>query len=91
MVVRDVVVRDEPAVADVPFEPVGAAPAAGTVFRCALCGTRFTHGGQACGACPLNAGCDLVKCPTCGYGFPRRSLLVDWVRKLVSRRRGAGR
>lgn len=57
-----------------------------TVFTCALCGARFTHGGLACGACPLAWGCDLVRCPHCGYQFPRSSRLVDWFR----RRLGAG-
>jgi hypothetical protein len=53
----------------------------GTVFRCALCGTSFTHGGRSCNACPLGAACDLVSCPNCGYGFPRRSSVVDWLRR----------
>jgi hypothetical protein len=60
---------------------------AGTEFRCGLCGARFTHGEQVCGACPLAAGCDLVRCPSCGYQFPRRSALVDMVRRWWPRRR----
>ena len=52
---------------------------AGTVFTCALCGARFTHGGRVCGSCVLSAGCALVKCPACGYQFPRSSSLVDWL------------
>ena len=62
------------------FTPVAAA-AAGTVFTCALCGARFTHGDRVCGACPLHAGCDLVRCPNCGYQFPRSSRLLDWVER----------
>jgi predicted amidophosphoribosyltransferase len=53
----------------------------GTVFVCGLCGARFTHGGQVCGGCALQAGCHLVKCPSCGYQFPRSSRLVDWLRR----------
>jgi hypothetical protein len=63
--------------------------AAGTVFTCALCGLRFTHGDRACGVCPIGAGCDLVRCPGCGYQFPRGSRTVEWLRRWW--RRGAGR
>jgi hypothetical protein len=64
--------------------------APGTRFRCALCGARFTHGERVCGACPLAGGCDLVRCPSCGYQFPRESALVEAARRLwsaVGRRR----
>jgi len=64
--------------------------ATGTTFECGLCGTAFTHGGRVCGACPLNAGCDLVRCPNCGYQFPRSSRLADWGRRLWRRWTGAG-
>jgi len=53
-----------------------------TVFHCGLCGARFTHGDQACGACPMSSACDLVRCPRCGYQFPRRSRVVDWLQAL---------
>jgi tRNA(Ile2) C34 agmatinyltransferase TiaS len=53
-----------------------------TVFDCALCGNRFTHGDLVCGACILSAGCQVVRCPRCGYQFPRDSTLVAWVRRL---------
>ena len=72
---------------DVADPSVDASAAVATVFTCALCGGRFTHGGQACGACPLASGCGLVRCPHCGYQFPRSSRLVDW----FLRRIGAGR
>jgi predicted RNA-binding Zn-ribbon protein involved in translation (DUF1610 family) len=54
-----------------------------TVFSCALCGARFTHGTLVCQSCPLNAGCEVVKCPSCGYQSPRRSRIVDLVRRLM--------
>lgn len=66
------------------FRPATRVPA-GTEFTCALCGARFTHGGETCGACPLASGCDLVRCPACGYQFPRRSSLVDAWRRLSAR------
>jgi len=55
---------------------------AGTLFLCALCGCRFTHGGQVCGSCPMSTGCDLVRCPNCGYQFPRSSRIADAFRRL---------
>ena len=70
----------------VPFVPKGEAEGSATEFTCPLCGARFTHGMLVCGTCPLNAGCEIVKCPSCGYQFPRRSRLVDWAKRLF----GAG-
>lgn len=76
--------------ADAPFTAVDR-PDGGTQFQCALCGTRFTHGGRVCGSCPLGAACDLVSCPHCGYGFPRKSRVVDWARRLWNGLQGKGR
>ena len=59
----------------------GEAWTAGTPFRCGLCGARFTHGAQVCGACPLRNACDVVQCPSCGYQFPRESRIVNWLRR----------
>lgn len=77
-------------VEELPFLPLGPAEGDATVFRCPLCSFRFTHGHQACPACPLSSGCDLVTCPNCGYGFPRSSRLVSWIRKIAARRRPDG-
>ena len=57
----------------------------GAALVCALCGGRFANGGLVCGGCALRAGCHLVRCPNCGYQFPRSSLLVDWVRRRLQR------
>ena len=54
----------------------------GTIFQCALCGARFTHGARVCGTCPLRRGCDVVCCPNCGYQFPRSSHLAVWLSRL---------
>ena len=70
----------EPQPAAVPFVPRADENAEATEFSCALCGARFTHGTLVCGSCPLNAGCEVVKCPACGYQSPRRSRIVDFVR-----------
>lgn len=66
------------------FRPAAPSPA-GTVFHCALCGARFTHGDRVCGACPLVNGCQLVRCPSCGYQFPRESALVSGLQRLWAR------
>jgi len=69
-----------------PFTPLRDAEPDATVFRCALCGGRFTHGGRACAPCPLSSGCDLVRCPSCGYTFPRSSRLLGWLRRRLGAR-----
>jgi Fe2+ transport system protein FeoA len=59
-------------------------------FACALCGLRFTHGGQVCASCPITHGCEeLVRCPRCGYQFPRGSRTLAWAQRLWRRLRGA--
>lgn len=52
---------------------------------CALCGARVTADDQACGSCPLSCGCGLACCPSCGYQFPRRSVLADAWQRLAAR------
>lgn len=74
--------RDTPL--EEPFRPLVSEPA-GTAFVCPLCGGRFEHGGRACGSCPMSTGCDLVKCPHCGFQYPRSSRLVTWLRRLAAR------
>jgi Fe2+ transport system protein FeoA len=67
------------------FEP---ATDEATAFACALCGLRFTHGGKVCASCPITHGCDdLVRCPRCGYQFPRGSRTLAWVQRLWRRLR----
>jgi tRNA(Ile)-lysidine synthase TilS/MesJ len=63
-------------------ETAAAASEAGTVFTCSLCGCRFTHGGEVCSACPISRGCDLVRCPSCGFQFPRSSRAADYFGRL---------
>ena len=66
----------------VAFVPQGGAGSPATEFQCSLCGARFTHGTLVCGSCPLNAGCEVVKCPSCGFQSPRRSRIVDFARRV---------
>ena len=74
---------------EAPFSPLPAHPAArsGSVFHCALCGNSFTHSGLVCGTCPMQTACALVKCPNCGYQFPRSSVVVDFFRRMFYRLR----
>jgi hypothetical protein len=72
-----------------PFVAVDGTAAEATTFACPLCGGRFTHGTLVCGACPLNVGCEIVKCPSCGYQFPRRSRVVDFALRVLGVRSGA--
>lgn len=71
----------------VPFVARSEVGGAETRFDCPLCGARFSHGTLVCQSCPLNAGCEIVKCPSCGYQFPRRSRLVDAARRAWSKLR----
>jgi hypothetical protein len=66
----------------VPFVSKSEGTSVATEFTCSLCGVRFTHGTLVCGSCPLNAGCEVVKCPSCGFQSPRRSRIVDAVRRV---------
>ena len=73
------------------FRSVSGSSPAGTVFSCTLCGARFTHAEKACSACPLNHGCEVVRCPNCGFQFPRESQLVRLARRLFGRARESSR
>ena len=73
---------------DVPFQRRESSSEGATAFACPLCGARFTHGILVCGTCPLHAGCEIVKCPSCGYQFPRRSRIVGWAQRLLQAARG---
>jgi hypothetical protein len=55
-----------------------------TRFQCGLCGAAFTHGDRACAGCELGASCLLVKCPRCGYQFPRESRLLALLGRLLA-------
>jgi Fe2+ transport system protein FeoA len=53
--------------------------------RCPLCGAGIAGGGSSCSSCPLAWKCDLLKCPRCGYQFPRGSRLLAWARHVLRR------
>ena len=73
---------------EVPFQTLPAHPSSeASVFTSGLCGHRFTHGGLVCGTCPMQTGCELVRCPNCGFQFPRSSRIVTAFRALFVRLR----
>ena len=55
-------------------------------MKCPLCGKEFEFSREVCANCPLHTGCDLIKCPNCGYEFPKGSKLVEFFEKLFKRR-----
>lgn len=71
----------EPRPESTPFIAIGDSNDA-TEFSCPLCGGRFSHGTLVCESCPLHAGCEVIKCPSCGFQFPRRSRIVDFARRV---------
>jgi hypothetical protein len=58
---------------------------------CALCGARYALAeGRACRpGCPLGRGCDLLRCPFCGYETPAPTPLTRWLDRWI-RGKGAG-
>lgn len=55
-----------------------------------MCGNEFSQdeAEQACKECPL-AGCDLIRCPYCGYETVPEPGWVAWFKRLFSRRQSA--
>ncbi len=53
-------------------------------MKCGLCGYEFdpNQAGTVCGGCPLVRGCQLVRCPRCGYEMPPEAKLIGWLRNL---------
>jgi NMD protein affecting ribosome stability and mRNA decay len=72
---------------EVPFVALPAHPSEASAFTCGLCGYRFMHGGLVCGTCPMQTGCALVRCPNCGFQFPRSSWIADAFGRLLRRLR----
>jgi len=56
-------------------------------MKCPLCGYEFNENdaGATCKGCPMSGGCNMVKCPNCGYDLPGESKLLkvlkSWRRK----------
>lgn len=57
-------------------------------MRCDYCGNEFdeSDGHKSCSACSMFGGCQMVKCPRCGYEWPRETKLVKWIRQWKARK-----
>lgn len=48
---------------------------------CLLCGLDFS--GEAChSSCPFSKGCEMIRCPRCGYEFVEKGFMVSLVRRI---------
>jgi len=48
-------------------------------YECPLCSTDFES--AACrSSCPMSRGCDMVRCPRCGYEFVESGRIADLLR-----------
>ncbi len=62
--------------------------------ECPFCGLEYTDEElvSTCRECPMAAGCEMKRCPRCGYEVPRPSRLLAAIesigRKLNGVRRG---
>ncbi len=53
-------------------------------YECPLCNTDFE--GAAChSSCPMSRGCDMVRCPRCGYEFVESGRFLDMLRRWIRR------
>ena len=59
-------------------------------MSCPLCGYTFEsdESTAACQRCALAHGCQLTRCPRCGYEWAEDSRLVGWLRKQWARVHG---
>jgi hypothetical protein len=55
-------------------------------MRCPFCERKFEEeqARKGCTVCPLTKGCQMLRCPHCGYEMPREP---DWIKRLKSWRR----
>ena len=59
---------------------------------CPMCGGTMREHVSGCASCPMNRGCDLICCETCGYeSVAPKSATVELARKIVRLVRGRAR
>lgn len=53
-------------------------------MKCSLCGYEFEKEESAisCKGCPFLKGCDMIRCPNCGFEVPAESKLVKVLKRL---------
>jgi ribosomal protein L37E len=59
-----------------------------TEMTCTLCGAMFSPDENTCGGCVLHKECKVICCPNCGFGMPKESRFVSWLREHVGKQRG---
>ena len=57
-------------------------------YDCQMCGLAF-DGASCHGSCPMSRGCEMVRCPRCGYEFVEDGYVAGLFRRLLSRRKPA--
>ncbi|NIP66674.1 hypothetical protein GWN63_01040 [Candidatus Bathyarchaeota archaeon] len=52
-------------------------------MKCSLCGYEFEEDESVmtCRGCPLRRGCNMIRCPNCGYEVPARSKLAKILKR----------
>ncbi len=53
-------------------------------MKCSLCGYQFNEDESvmSCGGCSFVKGCNMVRCPNCGFEVPAESKVVKILKKL---------
>ena len=51
-------------------------------YECPLCGIDF-EGATCHSSCPMSRGCDMVRCPRCGYEFVESGRILDMLRRFA--------
>ena len=52
---------------------------------CPLCQHKFPLEGATCSGCGMRGGCEMVKCPRCGYKFVEESKILTFLKGLFKR------
>ncbi len=56
-------------------------------MKCSLCGKVFKKNQAACSACPMHKGCNMIRCPNCGFEFVEESQIVNFFKNIFKRRK----
>jgi hypothetical protein len=58
------------------------------LIRCPLCAVEYEEAeSRAChAACGIRSGCQLLRCPSCGYEIPPPARMTRWLSRWLRRR-----
>lgn len=61
-----------------------------STVTCGYCAEVFTEdqGQPTCAACPIRGGCQMVRCPRCGYENPSEPEWMARIRRWLQSREG---